>query len=72
MLKIIKTPEPDFYKDFKKKYKYTNWEQYNSSLGMEIKRKLKKYMLKEEQDYYCPYCERKIITKYEKRKLKKI
>lgn len=66
MLKIIKTPEPDFYKDFKKKYKYTNWEQYNSSLGMEIKRKLKKYMLKEEQDYYCPYCERKIITKYEK------
>lgn len=22
-------------------------------------------MLKEEQNYYCPYCERKIITKYE-------
>lgn len=65
MLKIIKTSEPDFYKDFKKKYRYTNWEQYNSDLGIEIKRKLKKYMLKEEQNYYCPYCERKIITKYE-------
>ena len=65
MLKIFKTPEPNFYKEFKKKCKYTNWEQYNSNLGIEIKRELKKHMLKEEQNYYCPYCERKIITKYE-------
>lgn len=74
MLKINKKAEPDFFKDFKKRYKLKNWEEYNKKdldgKGIEVKRKLKIFMLEEEQKGYCPYCERKIL-KYKKSDVEK-
>lgn len=57
MLKVNKQSEPDFYKKFKKKEKPTSWSDYNK---FNIKTDLKKFMLENEQDGYCPYCEQKI------------
>lgn len=62
MLKINKKAEPEFFKKFKIRYKYKNWNDYNSDAGKEIKEKLKENMLEKEQDWYCPYCERKISS----------
>lgn len=62
MLKINKTSEPNFLKEFKKKEKPKNWKDFD----FEIKKELKNYMLENEQkignNSYCPYCERKIIA----------
>ena len=57
MLKVNKKDEPEFFSEFKKKEKPKDWK----DLDFEIKRKLKKYMLENEQKIdnksYCPYCE---------------
>lgn len=53
MFKVNKQKEPQFFKDFKRKNKLNNWEDYD----YEVKRELKSYMFKEEQGYNCPYCE---------------
>ena len=62
MLKINKTSEPNFLKEFKKKEKPKNWKDFDFG----IKKELKNYMLENEQkignNSYCPYCERKIIA----------
>ena len=57
MLKVNKQDEPDFFKKFKKIEKPTSWNDYNK---FKIKTDLKKFMLENEQDGYCPYCEQKI------------
>lgn len=56
MFKIDKQEEPQFFKDYKKKNKITNW----NDIDYEIKAELKKYMFENEQKYNCPYCELKI------------
>lgn len=53
MFKVNKQEEPQFFKDFKRKNKPKNWDDYNS----DIKKQLKNYMFEEEQGYNCPYCE---------------
>lgn len=58
MFKIIKTDEPQFFKDFKsekikKKININDWNNYD----YDIKTKLKKYMFDYEQPCLCPYCE---------------
>ena len=57
MLKLNKKDEPDFFSEFKKKEKPKDWK----DLDFEIKKKLKKHMLENEQKIddksYCPYCE---------------
>ena len=57
MLKVNKKDEPEFFSKFKKKNRPKDWK----DLDFEIKRKLKKYMLENEQKIddksYCPYCE---------------
>ena len=62
MLKVNKISEPDFFKEFKRKSKLKNWKDFD----YEIKTKLKKYMLENEQEfdgiYFCPYCEREITV----------
>lgn len=55
MLKVNKTPEPEFFQEFKRKNKLSNWDEYNSY--PEIKQALREHMLIEEQDLCCPYCE---------------
>ena len=45
MLKVNKKDEPEFFSEFKKKEKPKDWK----DLDFEIKRKLKKYMLDNEQ-----------------------
>jgi len=61
MLKVNKTVEPSFFTAFKKKNKPANWKDYEKY--HEIKGKLKLHMLGEEQNNYCPYCERNIPSK---------
>lgn len=56
MLKINKLGEPDFILKFKTKNSPKVWDDYNS----EIKVHIKTFMLKNEQQYYCAYCERRI------------
>ena len=59
MLKVNKPKEePLFFKEFKKKNKLSSWNDYDKY--PEIKADLKTHMLNEEQDGYCPYCERSI------------
>ena len=57
MLKVNKKDEPEFFSEFKKKEKPKDWK----DLDFEIKKKLKKHMLENEQKIddksYCPYCE---------------
>lgn len=68
MLKVNKKDEPEFFSEFKKKEKPKDWK----DLDFEIKRKLKKYMLDNEQKIdnksYCPYCE--MILSFEDSDLK--
>ena len=56
MFKIDKKEEPEFFKKFKTKKKPKNWKDYTP----QIKENLKNYMFKEEQGYYCVYCENNI------------
>lgn len=61
MLKINKAAEPDFLKNYKKKYNPQNWDDYKND---NIKFELKKYIAYNEQkineNNLCVYCERKI------------
>jgi len=57
MLKVNKEIEPSFYIEFKKKNNPKSWNDYDKH---PIKGELKEHMLIEEQDCYCPYCERGI------------
>lgn len=60
MIKINKVIEPEEFSNFKRRNRsYQCWKDYSSSEGKEMKKILKKSMLKE-QNNYCPYCERKI------------
>ena len=54
MIKVDKQDEPSFLTDFKKRKKPKSWIDYNDG---DIKSKLKDFMLDNEQDGYCPYCE---------------
>lgn len=58
MLKVNKQVEPSFFTKFKNKNKPKNWNEYND---YNIKYELRNFMLKNEQNGYCPYCE-KLIT----------
>lgn len=60
MLNITKSPEPDFFKKFKKKNKPKNWAECSP-----ITTKLRKHILETEQQhlaeaFFCTYCERKV------------
>lgn len=60
MIKINKFIEPEEFSNFKRRNKsYRCWDDYSCTEGKEMKKILKESML-EEQDKYCPYCERKI------------
>lgn len=65
MLKVQKTLEPKFYKDFKTKHisKINNWDDMNDH--HEVKKELREYMLLEEQNFKCPYCESLIYDESE-------
>lgn len=65
MLKVQKTLEPKFYKDFKTKHisKINNWDDMNDHY--EVKQELREYMLIEEQNFKCPYCESLIYDESE-------
>ena len=56
MLKVNKGVEPQFLIEYKKKINPKNWDDYDH----EIKEVLRTLLLIEEQDGYCPYCERSI------------
>lgn len=59
MLKVDKKSEPKFFKEFKRKVKPRNWDDFGN-----IKSDLKNFILENEQklngEFYCPYCEQKI------------
>lgn len=57
MLKVNKFCEPEFLIHFKKKNSPKSWVDYNDGT---IKREIKDYILKNEQNKYCPYCEKAI------------
>lgn len=59
MLKVDKQVEPDFFTKFKNKEKPRHWNDYNN---YNIKSELKEFMLNNEQDGYCPYCEQLITS----------
>jgi uncharacterized protein (TIGR02646 family) len=59
MLKINKKQEPSFLTEFKKKNKPKTWDDYNNT---DIKLRLREFMLDNEQDGYCPYCETQITN----------
>lgn len=65
MLKVQKTLEPKFYKDFKTKHisKINNWDDMNDHY--EVKQELREHMLLEEQNFKCPYCESLIYDESE-------
>lgn len=65
MLKVQKTLEPKFYKDFKTKHisKINNWDDMNDHY--EVKQELREYMIIEEQNFKCPYCESLIYDESE-------
>lgn len=56
MLNISKTADPIPHVKFKKEVNPKNWNSYE----FDIKRQLKSHMLDNEQEGYCPYCERQI------------
>ncbi|MEG1087708.1 MAG: HNH endonuclease, partial [Cetobacterium sp.] len=57
MFKVDKTPEPEFFADFKRRHgdSIKNWDDMNNY--PDIKKELRLHMLLEEQDCRCPYCE---------------
>lgn len=57
MLKVNKNLEPDFLFEFKRKNNPKTWNDYSNG---EIKEKLKEFILKNEQNNYCLYCEKAI------------
>jgi len=59
MLKINKSIEPKFLLEYKKNKSPQIWDDYNDN---ELKNSIKGFILNEEQNNYCPYCE-KIIRR---------
>lgn len=59
MLKVNKVNEPEFLLEYKKKHSPKSWYDYNND---NIKRDIKEYALKNEQNNYCPYCEKAIYS----------
>jgi uncharacterized protein (TIGR02646 family) len=57
MLKINKVTEPDFLLEFKRKNSPRTWDDYSK---VDIKSSIKSYILQNEQNDYCPYCEKRI------------
>ena len=53
MLKVNKKSEPEEFTKYKSKNKIINWDSFNA----EIKQVLKQYLLEEQENSCCPYCE---------------
>ena len=53
MLKVNKKSEPEEFTKYKSKHKIINWDSFTT----EIKQVLKQYLLKEQENSCCPYCE---------------
>ena len=56
MLKVNKKSEPEEFTKYKSKNKIINWDSFNA----EIKQVLKQYLLEEQENSCCPYCEMEI------------
>lgn len=56
MLKINKEYEPDFLLQYKRRNSPNTWIDYDK----EVKDNLKEFIINNEQNQYCPYCERTI------------
>ena len=59
MLKVNKKSEPEEFTKYKSKNKIINWD----SFTVEIKQVLKQYLLEEQENSCCPYCETEINLK---------
>ena len=53
MLKVNKKSEPEEFTKYKSKHKIINWDSFTP----EIKQVLKQYLLEEQENSCCPYCE---------------
>ena len=53
MLKVNKKSEPEEFTKYKSKNKIINWDSFTA----EIKQVLKQYLLEEQENSCCPYCE---------------
>ena len=53
MLKVSKEKEPEEFTKYKSKNKIINWDSFTT----EIKQLLKQYLLEEQKNRCCPYCE---------------
>lgn len=53
MLKVNKKSEPEEFTKYKSKNKIINWDSFTT----EIKQVLKQYLLEEQENRCCPYCE---------------
>jgi len=53
MLKVNKKSEPEEFTKYKSKHKIINWDSFTT----EIKQVLKQYLLEEQENSCCPYCE---------------
>ena len=53
MLKVNKKSEPEEFTKYKSKNKIINWDSFST----EIKQILKQYLLEEQENRCCPYCE---------------
>ena len=56
MLKVNKQSEPEEFTKYKSKNKIINWDSFTA----EIKQVLKQYLLEEQENSCCPYCEMEI------------
>ena len=56
MLKVNKKSEPEEFTKYKSKNKIINWDSFST----EIKQILKQYLLEEQENRCCPYCETEI------------
>ena len=56
MLKVNKRSEPEEFTKYKSKHKIINWDSFTP----EIKQVLKQYLLEEQENSCCPYCEMEI------------
>ncbi len=56
MLKVNKKSEPEEFTKYKSKNKIINWDSFTP----EIKQVLKQYLLEEQENSCCPYCEMEI------------
>ena len=56
MLKVNKKSEPEEFTKYKSKHRIINWDSFTT----EIKQVLKQYLLEEQENSCCPYCEMEI------------